>query len=258
MTPDVQDQIHKLWDDLSDFEAGQWDQAATHLMDALCGLGDAWNATWAGAIRVGGAGEGDPLQGWRVAAMQALHPVEPHADEQHFKDILRIWDRREIDPSFLLPLKAVGTFRSYSFRRELPDEWFSSAFYERHYGAVGTHDALFIAFPLNADCESHFGFYSGTTFTDAQIACLTYALRGIKWFHRHMMLSTGLVLAFSPLTPAERKVLQLLLTKATEKEIARQAEIATSTVHQHVTSIFRKYGVRSRAELMSLWLKGLG
>jgi len=72
------------------------------------------------------------------------------------------------------------------------------------------------------------------------------------------MLSHGLMVAKAPLTPTEQKVLQLLLTGATEKSIARQIGLADSTTHQHVVAIFRKYGVKSRAALMSLWLNGSG
>lgn len=117
------------------------------------------------------------------------------------EEILRVWDKREIDPSFLLPLRVVGPFRTNSFRRELPEEWFSTPFYERHYGSVGTHDAVFVAFPLNPDCESHFGFYARRTFTDGEIAMLAQALRGTKWFHRNLMLGNGLLLASSPRRP---------------------------------------------------------
>ena len=255
MSPEDQESIHRLWDELSDVEAGQWMQATSHLLATLAGMAQAWNATWAGAIRVDAGVGDDPLQGWRVGAVQALRPVAPHPNEGHFKEILKIWDRREIDPSFLLPLKDVGSFRTYSLRRGLPPAWFDTPFFHRHYGSAGTQDAVFVAFPLNRDCESHFGFYSAQSFTDAEIAQLAYALRGIKWFHRHLMLGSGLLLASSPLTPTERRVLQLLLTKASEKEIARQIDTAPSTTHQHVTRIFRKFGVRSRAELMSLWLK---
>ena len=250
----TQEEIHRVWDELSDFEASQTKEATSRLMAFLCDQANAWNATWAGAIRVDGDSIDDELQGWRVGAVKALHPVAPHPDEGHFKEILRLWDQRKIDPSFLLPLRSVGTFRTYSFRRELPAEWFESPFYNMHYGSIGTRDAVFVAFPLNQDAESHFGFYSRKTFTDEEIARLAYALRGIKWFHRHLMLSHGLVMASSPLTPTERKVLQLLLTDATEKDIAHQARIAASTAHQYIVSIYRKFGVRSRAGLMSLWL----
>jgi DNA-binding CsgD family transcriptional regulator len=254
MDPTIQEEIHRAWDELADFGAGESAQAAARLMTVLCDRGHAWNATWAGAVRVDGNGHADPLQGWRVGAVQALHAIEPHPDEGHFKEILRVWDRREIDPSFLLPMRDVGAFRTYSFRRELPADWFGSPFYQRHYGSVGTFDAVFVAFPLNEDAESHFGFYSRKTFTDEEIALLAYALRGIKWFHRDLMLSHGLLMASSTLTVAERRVLQLLLTDASEKRIGHQLEMAPSTVHQHVVRIYRKFGVSSRAGLMSLWL----
>ena len=250
----LREEVHRLWDELADYGADRSVQAVARLMAFLCDRVGAWNATWAGAIRLDGTGDDDPLQGWRVGAVQALHPIAPHPDEGHFKEILKVWDRREIDPSFLLPMKDVGAFRTYSFRRELPEDWFGSPFYQRHYASVGTFDAVFVGFPLNEDCESHFGFYAGRTFTDGQITLLAYALRGIKWFHRHLMLGQGLLMASSPLTPAERRVLQLLLTDATEKDLARQAEMAPSTVHQYVVGIYRKFGVRSRAGLMSLWL----
>ena len=50
----------------------------------------------------------------------------------------------------------------------------------------------------------------------------------------------------------------LLLTEATEKQIAVQLGLAVSTTHQHVVTLFRKFGVRNRAGLMSLWLSGRG
>lgn len=56
------------------------------------------------------------------------------------------------------------------------------------------------------------------------------------------------------LAPNERRVLELLLTEATEKQIAEKLGLAPSTVHSYVTGIFRKFNVRGRAGLMSLWL----
>lgn len=249
-------QVHRVWDELADFGADQTAQAVARLMAFLCDRVEAWNATWAGAIHLDAKGDDGVLGGWRIAAIQPLHAVARHADET--REIVRSWDRREIDPSFLLPMKDVGAFRTYSFRRELPEDWFQSTFYQRHYASVGTFDAVFVAFPLNEDCESHFGFYAGRRFTDDEIALLAYALRGIKWFHRHLMLGQGLMMASTPLSPAERRVLQLLLTKASEKHIASQLGMTTATAHQYVVGIFRKFGVRSRAGLMSLWLSGMG
>ncbi|HEY8034107.1 MAG TPA: helix-turn-helix transcriptional regulator [Methylobacter sp.] len=254
MTPATQEKIHDIWDELSDFEASQSDQAVALLMKSLCNLANAWNATWGGAVRMDGEHNNDLLQGWRVSAMIQLHPVAPDPDEGLFKEILQLWDRREIDPSFLLPMRSVGTFRTYSFRRELSPEWFESPFYKYHYGSVGTCDAVFIGFPLNQDAESHFGFYSRKTFTDEEVELFSYALRGIKWFHRQRMLSHGLLAAATPLTPTERRVLHLLLTGLPEKQIAEQLERSYHTTHEWIMSIYRKFGVNNRAALMALWL----
>lgn len=59
----------------------------------------------------------------------------------------------------------------------------------------------------------------------------------------------------TPLSPQERRVLELLLTDAAEREIAASMGLAESTLHSYVASIFRKFGVRGRKGLMSLWLQ---
>lgn len=59
------------------------------------------------------------------------------------------------------------------------------------------------------------------------------------------------------LAPYERKVLQLLLTDASEKQIAEQLGLAVSTTHSYITGIFRKLNVRGRAGLMSLCMRHL-
>ena len=208
--PAAQEAIHRLWDELADFEVGQTDAAVRHLKSALCGMVDAWNATWAGAMRLGDGKDGDPLQGWRVTTTRVLHPFEPDP-QGPFEELQERWNEREMDPSFLLPMRGIGAFRTYGHRRDMPAQWFDGPVYQ--------------------------------------------AFRGIKWFHRQIMLTHGPLIAKAPLTPTERKVLALLLTKASEKQIADQLGLAASTTHQHVVALFRKFGVRSRAGLMSLWLK---
>jgi len=256
LEPGLQEAGHRLWDELADFEASQTAEAARQLQGELCRLSGAWNARWAAGVRVNGEYGDDPLEGWRVIGPRLLHPITPEPVDAKIKELLQLWDKRQISPSFLLPIHGAGRFRTYSFRRELPPEWFDSPFYEHFYGSRGIYDAVAIGFPLNANAESHFGFYSHERFTDEQIALYAYALRGIKWFHRRMMLSQGLLIASSPLTATEQRVLTLLLTEVNEKEIAGQLDLAASTVHQYVIGIYRKFGVRSRTGLMTLWLNG--
>jgi DNA-binding CsgD family transcriptional regulator len=248
---DSQEAIHRLWDELADLDQSRFGAATRKLMTFHAGRDDIINVTWAGAVRLT-SGEralsDDVMRRWRVAAVDSLRSYVPPPH--------RIWDRPESDPSFDLPMRGLGRFRSYSFRRELPPEWFDTPFYRQHYGDHGIADAAFVAFPLNADSESHFGFWASRPLADESIARLAYTLRGIKWLHRHLMLSHGLTVASAPLTPTERKVLALLLTEATEKQIAQRLALAASTTHQHVQALFRKFGTRNRAGLMSLWLGG--
>ena len=252
----VLEDVHRMWDELADFTAGQTDAAARHLQERLCGMVGAWNSTWGGAIcfDTGHRHGDDPQQGWRVAVTRLLHPFEAPVEQGPFKELQERWNAREMDPSFLLPMRHVGEFRTYGHRRDMPAAWFDGPVYQTFCAPYGTVDSVWVGFPINTHAESHFGFYARHVFSVQQIALLAYALRGIKWFHRQLMLTSGPLVARSPLTPTERKVLGLLLTKASEKQIADQLGLAASTTHQHVVALFRKFGVRSRAGLMSLWL----
>lgn len=51
------------------------------------------------------------------------------------------------------------------------------------------------------------------------------------------------------LTAAERDVLELLLAGSSNAEIAKKRKTAIRTVANQVASLFRKFGVGSRAEL---------
>jgi DNA-binding NarL/FixJ family response regulator len=57
--------------------------------------------------------------------------------------------------------------------------------------------------------------------------------------------------ALMELTKRESDVLQLLLIGKTNKQIALDLSISDYTVRDHVSSLLRKRGVRSRMELMA-------
>ncbi|HET9185619.1 MAG TPA: response regulator transcription factor [Solirubrobacterales bacterium] len=52
----------------------------------------------------------------------------------------------------------------------------------------------------------------------------------------------------SPLSPREEEVLALIATGATNKEIAGRLHLSPHTVKEHASAIYRKLGVRNRAE----------
>ena len=251
------ERIHAFWDELADFDAVDVDGALRHLQATLCDLVRAGNAYWVGAVRLSDDRK-DPLRGWRGARKSSLHVEPPAPCGSEYSTLLqRAWDLRKVDRSFFLATETAGTFRCFSYRERLPGEWFESDFYKFFYGALGIFDILQVGFPLGPDAESHVLLYrigSRRPFSRREASLAAQALRGIKWFHRRLMLSHGLLVSSSPLCPVERRIVKLLLSGASEKEVADKATLAVTTTHKYVTDLFRKFGVRSRAELMSLWL----
>jgi DNA-binding CsgD family transcriptional regulator len=57
------------------------------------------------------------------------------------------------------------------------------------------------------------------------------------------------------LSPRERQTLELLLNGDGEKQIASRMKISQHTVHGYVKSVYRRFNVSSRAELLSLWVR---
>lgn len=54
--------------------------------------------------------------------------------------------------------------------------------------------------------------------------------------------------SISALTPRQREVLTMLVSGASNKEIATDLDIAEATIKMHVTSIFRALGVKNRTQ----------
>jgi DNA-binding CsgD family transcriptional regulator len=72
------------------------------------------------------------------------------------------------------------------------------------------------------------------------------------------MLHHGLLIARAPLTPMERRLVNLLLTERVEKEIAYELALTLATTHTYITGLFRKFGVSGRSGLTALWLGKAG
>jgi DNA-binding CsgD family transcriptional regulator len=256
MNPELEERIHTLWDELADMDATRFDAVADRLMIGLCELAGAQNAAWIGSVRLGEAFPNDPVKGWRVSVVRYLYPMRPL--DETAKEQAKNLNRGVADETTIANVAAAGRFRANRLRDLVSsEEWFNSPYYHVYYRGVGHADAVFIAFPINADAESWFGVFREIGKPDFSIEerdTLAYALRGLKWFHRQLMLSHGFLIASAPLTPAERRVLQLLLSRDSEKDIGLKLGLTANSAHQYVVAIFRKFGVGSRAALTSLWL----
>lgn len=247
--------IHRLWDELADFDAAHTDDALVCLMERLCVLAGAWNILWMGAVRLDSTFSGDPIKGWRPRVFRHLHPSPSHTGSTQAQ--AGKLEQGVMDITTIRNVEKAGVFRANRLCDLVGPEWFESPYYHVHYRGFGISDAIWVAFPVNEDAESWFGIYRALDrppFTEAEREAVAYALRGIKWFHRQLMLSHGVLVASASLTPTERRVLHLLLTGLSEKEIAVELGRSYHTTHEYVSSIYRKYGVNNRAALMALWL----
>jgi DNA-binding CsgD family transcriptional regulator len=258
--------IFELWDDLNDFGKDKTDAALKHCMEHICGWLDAQDAFWVGAVHVlrnvPRKQSPDALSGWRIRAIQPLHPQ--YHDPKHYKKVVKAADHADLDlgaTSIALGASS-GRFRAYTLQGgHMVDlaAFQQTAHYDFYYRQHDIRDRIWVVTPVNADTESYFCFDrmgDRPHFDDDDLELAAFALRGIKWFHRQLMLSYGLGLCEDPLTPAEQRVIQGLLSGASEREIAETMKLSQGTVHQYATRIYQKFAVRGRVEFTALWLSG--
>lgn len=250
--PAVRERIHTIWDALADFDAARVDEALAYLQTSLCELIDAQNAKWGGAVRMGTALPEDKAGQPVIRALR-------HDEKPLISLIKQMRDPEcgAVKGEVIRIVGMSGRFQVCRLCDVMSSECFDFPFFRSYYRGCGHRDGAYVAFPVNEDAESWFGLSRGAEqppFTAEERNTLAYALRGIKWFHRQLLLSHGLLVASTPLTHVERQVLQGLLTGLAEKEIAAAQGQSFHTTHGYVGSIFRKFGVNNRAALMALWL----
>jgi DNA-binding CsgD family transcriptional regulator len=211
------------------------------------------NAYWFGAVRLTESTT-DPLFGWRPRSIQYLTPL-PN-DTTFTRDRVRSLDRGGIDEATVAQARLAGTYRANRLCDLVSPEWFKGDFYQGYVGR-GVHDSLVVGVPVSNMAEGYYGFLRmrpDQPFTESERDLAFYAMRGLAWFHRRVLLSHGWLIARAPLTPIERRVLALLLTDASEKAIAAELELSPSSLHTYVRDVFRKFGVSGRRGLAAVWL----
>lgn len=88
--------------------------------------------------------------------------------------------------------------------------------------------------------------------------------RLMSFFHAELgrLIGQALVSTIEPssgkLSPRLRQTLACLLDGDSEKQLAARVGLSQATVHQYVTTLYRYFGVRSRAQLLALALKRIG
>lgn len=253
-SPHADSRVHALWNALADFPASEAVAARTHLLRELCVLLEADNAVWCAVLRLNMDAATDPLRGWRVRNLHFLH------DQVGFDAARREWLQRmeRGSPSARMGFSETGTFRVRRLCDVTTPAFFEGEFYQRLYRKeLGIHDGMWLGMPVNDDAEVGIVLLRGAGrdwFGTGDCARAADIVRGLRWFHRQQLLAQGLLVADTPLTPVEQRVLQGLLAGRTDKQIACHAGQSPHTTSEYVRRLYRKFGVAGRAELMSLWL----
>lgn len=248
--------VHQLWDKLSDYSASESHAAVYCLLDTLGGLLNSSRFFWMAAVQVENSEYGDSAMGWRpFRVMLQQDGVQSILSKP--KGFSKYMSPQNISESTIKHIKQAGEFRSTLLNEHVSPAYFTSERYQIEYTGFGQQDSIFVVTPITKDVEIYLCFYRAMDkemFSKSDLELASYALRALKWFHRQVLLSFGMVIAGEPLTKTQRKVLTLLLTKKTEQEIADTLGQKRNTTHEHVTQIYRKFNVSSRAALMAIWL----
>lgn len=258
---DRMEAVFQLWDELADFPAAQSDEALTHFMGRLSAWLEAQDVVWVGAARMaeGSAARRDSLRGWRGVAIRHLNPTpEILARSQHAAST------QASEPA--LTTRALvagsGTLRVHRLHDGFVDfaAMQKTEHYRIFYKEGGIKDRIFAGVPVNGDAESYILIdrYKGSRFTAAEARFVGTVMRGLKWFHRELLTAHGLPLAGTPLSPTERRIVRLMLTDRTEREIAAELGQSPKTTHKYIAEILGKYGVRGRTGFMARWLNRAG
>mgnify|MGYP000549844504 CR=1 FL=1 len=184
----LQERIHRIWDELALFEAAKNQAALLYLLGAVAEMVDAQNAYWMGAVRMNDD-ERDPLRGWRPRLIRYLRPL-PNDEKFTQQRIRSLQQGRTVDEATVAQVRLAGTFRACRLRDLVSADWFKGETYQG-YRARSVHDSLVVAVPISPTAEGYYGFLrmrENDSFTEAQRDVAFHALRGLSWFHRQVML----------------------------------------------------------------------
>jgi DNA-binding CsgD family transcriptional regulator len=252
--------LFHLASDLADVPAGDVDGSLLRLLEQLVQVLRARAGFWVNSTRImsGARAADDPLYGFRPAHVYDFDPY-PGA-----KEIRQRWAAHApnifVDPHVQAVLQGHGQHRAF-LRRELVDDltWGRSSQVNEVLRPIGIGDRLIGVLSIAPTVEVFVGLDRSVgekPFGVREREVLRAAMERLNWFHRRVLNDLHLLGAAQALAPRERQLLPLLLSGRPEKHIARVQGLTVRTTHIYVASIYRKFRVHSRAELMSLWVPG--
>jgi DNA-binding CsgD family transcriptional regulator len=248
--------LAELSGELIELPAGDIDLAIHRAMEHLCDLVRAREAFvgFGHACRRDRRGQSD---GWRVARV-LYHGQTP--DRLRLRQALEVPILNFVDDPLLRAMVEEGGAHRAHLRREIIDDalWEKNAPALRElFRKLGIVDRLFAVHATTQRAAIFIGFDRGIeddSFGPLERTLLLYSVHVLDWFWQRAARAHGLIGAAQPLSPRERECLKYLLGCEAEKAIASVLGLTDRTLHQYVVSLYRKLGVRSRAELMARWL----
>ncbi|RZL89371.1 MAG: LuxR family transcriptional regulator [Variovorax sp.] len=131
---------------------------------------------------------------------------------------------------------------------------------ERWHRLVGMAECCVSIYPIDARTVSGIGFHrrlGRPPFTPRQRAIVHVVVGQLDFLHRDGTDVPANADALMTLSPRERQVLIYLLGGDSPKDIAPKIGLSLYTVNDHIQSVYRRLNVRSRPQLMRLFLAGV-
>lgn len=198
-------------------------------------------------------------EGWWPEPNQPMQPISAYCVSagRAADDAFRAYHHHNeagADPIFLAIGKLPGKVITRTRRQLVPDAvWHGSAGFEYRWMG-GIYHTVTSVFRVNDD-----GAISGIAL-NREIGDRDFSERErrlLEFFHGELgrLIGGPLVSATEPgvvqLSPRLRQTLACLLEGDSEKQVAGRLSLSQPTVHQYVTMLYRRFKVRSRAQLIA-------
>ena len=248
---DVRD-AYRLIGDCRDLgsDPALWHQ---RMFEGLCGLIGA-PATSGGEAR------------W-IRPHRALEPITAFGAgfDSHGREMYRAYMHELTpsgDPVFRASQRLSGRLVTRTRRQLMPDSvWYRSVAWNDYHRPTKIDDRLASAYQVSND-----GAVSVITLHRApgEREFSTREQRLLNFFHGELgrLIGRSLVSATEPspekLSPRLRQTLACLVEGDGEKQVAARLDLSHATTHQYVSTLYRHFGVRSRAQLLAHIIKRMG
>ena len=205
----------------------------------------------------GGEEDGDDLEG-RQCPSRSLAPDSDAAARSRYRAYAQASNHAD-EPLMKALSNMPGSLVVRSRGELVPnDKWYRCAFFNDYLRPSHlNHSAYSICDVSEEHAVSVVALYRGlrdSDFSDRERQLL-------RFFHGGLgrMVSSSLSSVFDPdplqLPRREKETLACLLEGDSEKQVALRLGVSPLTVHQYVKSLYRRFRVRSRAELLAYFLR---